>query len=294
MLAPIMHVHLIDGTYELFRMFFGAPSSTDDDDVEIGATRAWMRSLAMLLERPEVTHLAVAFDTVIESFRNELFAGYKTGAGIEPALWNQFPIIEEATAAMGVTVWSMIDLEADDALACGAAAYREQVDQVVLCSPDKDLYQCVDDGKVVLWDRRRDLVMDRAAVVQKMGVEPASIPDYLALVGDDADGIPGIPRWGAKSSAQVLAHYHHLEAIPADPNDWAVKVRGAKTLAANLEAQRGDAALYKTLATLRTDVPPKESLEDLRWTGPAANLSAMANRLGASEVVARVEAIAKA
>lgn len=292
MLAP-MRVHLIDGTYELFRMFFGAPSSTDDAGVEIGATRAWMRSLAMLLGQDDVTHVAVAFDTVIESFRNELFGGYKTGAGIEPALWNQFPIIEEATAAMGVTVWSMIDLEADDALACGAVEYRDQVEQVVLCSPDKDLYQCVDDGNVVLWDRRRDLVMDRAAVVEKVGVQPKSIPDYLALVGDDADGIPGIPRWGAKSTAQVLTHYEHLEAIPADADDWAIKVRGAKTLAANLEAQRGDAALYKTLATLRTDVPPKESLDDIRWTGPAENLSAMANRLGAPEVVARVENIAK-
>jgi len=287
-----MRVHLIDGTYELFRMFFGAPSSTDDEGVEIGATRAWMRSLAMLLGRDDVTHVAVAFDTVIESFRNELFDGYKTGAGIEPTLWNQFPIIEEATAAMGVTVWPMVELEADDALACGALAYRDQVEQVVLCSPDKDLYQCVDDGEVVLWDRRRDLVMDRAAVVDKLGIEPASIPDYLALVGDDADGIPGIPRWGAKSTAQVLAHYGHLEAIPADPADWAMKVRGAKTLAANLEAQREDAALYKTLATLRTDVAPAQSLEDLRWTGPSAELSAMAERLGATEVVARVEALA--
>ncbi len=186
----------------------------------------------------------------------------------------------------------MVELEADDALACAAVAYRDQVEQVVLCSPDKDLYQCVDDGRVVLWDRRRDLVMDRAAVVEKVGVEPASIPDYLALVGDDADGIPGIPRWGAKSTATVLARYQHLEAIPADPAEWAVKVRGAKTLAANLEAQREDAALYKTLATLRTDVPPAESLEDLRWTGPAPTLEAMADRLGAPEVVARARALA--
>ena len=186
----------------------------------------------------------------------------------------------------------MVELEADDALACAAVAYRDEVERVVLCSPDKDLYQCLDGEKVVLWDRRRDIVMDDEAVVAKVGVEPASIPDYLALVGDDADGIPGIPRWGAKSAATVLAHYRHLEQIPADPADWEVKVRGAKTLAANLEAQREDALLYKRLATLRTDVPPTESLDDLRWTGPSAELSAMADRLGAPEVVAKVEALA--
>jgi 5'-3' exonuclease len=287
-----MRVHLIDGTYELFRMFFGAPSSVDDEGIEIGATRAWMRSLAGLLAREDVSHVAVAFDHVIESFRNDLFDGYKTGAGIEPELLAQFPIIEDATRALGVVAWPMVELEADDALAGGAMKYRDQVEQVVLCSPDKDLYQCVDGEKVVLWDRRRDIVMDDQAVLAKVGVEPASIPDYLALVGDDADGIPGIPRWGAKSTATVLAHYRHLEAIPADPSDWAVKVRGAKTLAANLEAQREDAALYKTLATLRTDVPPEESLEDLRWKGPAPTLAAMADRLGAPEVVAKVEALA--
>jgi len=230
-----MRVHLVDGTYELFRMFFGAPSANDAQGVEVGATRAWLRSLTGLLERPEVTHVAVAFDHVIESFRNELFAGYKTGAGIDPELLGQFPIVEDATRALGVVAWPMVELEADDALACGAAAYRDQVEQVVLCSPDKDLHQCLGDAKVVLWDRRRDLTMDDAAVVEKVGVEPASIPDYLALVGDDADGIPGIPRWGAKSTATVLAHYRHLEAIPADPSSWEVKVRGAETLAANLE-----------------------------------------------------------
>jgi len=287
-----MRVHLVDGTYELFRMFFGAPSSTDADGVEIGATRAWLRSLAGLLEQPEVTHLAVAFDHVIESFRNALFDGYKTGEGIDPELLGQFPIIEDATRAMGVVAWPMVELEADDALACAAAAYRDEVEQVVLCSPDKDLYQCLGGEKVVLWDRRRDIVMDAAAVVEKVGVEPASIPDYLALVGDDADGLPGIPRWGAKSTATVLAHYRRLERIPADPADWEVKVRGAKTLAENLGAQREDAALYKRLATLRTDVPPEESLEALRWTGPTSELSAMAERLGAPEVVARVEALA--
>ena len=245
-----------------------------------------------LLEDPEVTHVAVAFDHVIESFRNELFAGYKTGAGIEPDLWAQFPVIEEATAAMGVVVWPMVEFEADDAIAAGAAKYGPDVDQVLLCSPDKDLYQSVRGDHVVLWDRRRDILMNDAAVVEKVGVQPASIPDYLALVGDAADGIPGIPRWGAKGAATVLAHYEHLEAIPADPDEWAVKVRGAKTLAANLEAQREDALLYKRLATLREDVPLAEALDDLRWKGPdEAALAAMVARLNAPELPERLARI---
>jgi 5'-3' exonuclease len=237
--------------------------------------------------------VAVAFDHVIESFRNELFDGYKTGEGIEPELLGQFPIVEDATRAMGVVVWPMVELEADDAIAAGAAAYADDVEQVVLCSPDKDLYQCVRGDHVVLWDRRRDLVMDADAVVAKLGVRPASIPDYLALVGDAADGIPGIPRWGAKGAATVLARYEHIEAIPADPKTWDVKVRGATTLAENLESMRDEAMLYKRLATLRTDVPPTETLDELRWRGPDERaLIAMAERLRAGDIVDRVTSLA--
>lgn len=261
-----MKIHLVDGTYELFRAYYGVPSLLSSKGLEIGATIGFMQSLAKLLRSPEVTHLAVAFDTVIESFRNELFDGYKTGDGIEPALWAQFPLVEQATAAMGIVGWSMIEFEADDAIATAARRWQDEkgVTQVVICSPDKDFGQCIN-KKIVMWDRLRDRVLDEAGVVEKFGVGPASIPDWLALVGDTADGIPGVPRWGAKSAAQILAHYQHLEKIPHNVEDWTVKLRGAAGLAESLNQNRTEAKLYRKLATLRYDVPLKEKLNDLKW-----------------------------
>ncbi len=262
-------VHLVDGTFELFRAYFGAPSARSPDGQEVGATRGLLRSMLSLLRDPEVTHVACAFDTVIESFRNEMFEGYKRGDGLEPELWEQFPLAERGCAALGLVVWGMTEFEADDALATGAARYGADpaVEQVVLCSPDKDLAQCVQGERIVTLDRVRRTRRDESAVWEKFGVGPASIPDYLGLVGDAADGIPGIPGWGAKSTATLLAHYTHLEQIPDDPEAWAVKVRGARRLAENLAAERDEAALYKQLAILRTDVPLAEDLEALRWTG---------------------------
>ncbi len=264
-----MQVHLIDGTYELYRNFYGAPSATDHDGREVGATRGLLRSFAALLREPGVTHVACAFDTVIESFRNDLFAGYKTGDGIDPRLWAQFPLAERATRALGIPVWSMIEFEADDALATAAARFCEQpaVARVVLCTPDKDLAQMVRGDRIVQLDRRKRTILDEAGVRAKFGVDPESIPDWLALVGDDQDGIPGIPRWGEKGAATVLAQYRHLEAIPADAATWDVAVRGKEALAATLAANRDQALLYRRLATLRTDVPLAEGLDDLRWRG---------------------------
>jgi 5'-3' exonuclease len=264
-----MNLHLVDGTYELFRSFYGAPSATAADGREVGATRGLLRSLWSLLREPGVTHVAIAFDTVIESFRNQLFAGYKTGEGIEPALWAQFPLAERAAAALGITVWSMIEFEADDALATAAARWANGagVERVVLCSPDKDLAQCVHEDRVVMLDRRRGVVLDELAVIDKFGVRPGSIPDWLALVGDEADGIPGIDGWGKASAAQVLAAYERLERIPREVRTWTPTVRGAARLATNLFARFDDALLYRTLATLRTDVPLPEELETLRWKG---------------------------
>ncbi len=286
-----MKVHLVDGTYELFRAYYGAPEAQAPDGREVGATRALLASFLSLVTNEGATHVAVAFDHVIESFRNDLFDGYKTGAGIDPALYGQFHLAERATAALGLTVWSMVEFEADDAIAAGAALYGDdaRVEQVVLCSPDKDLAQCVRGDRVVLHDRRRKQTYDEAGVLEKYGVPPASIPDWLALVGDAADGLPGIPRWGAKSSAQVLADYPHLDQIPALPGQWKSKVRGAATLAANLAAQRDDALLYRTLATLRTDVPLEESLEDLEWRGADRDaLTALVEELGDDKLLERI------
>ncbi len=264
-----MKVHLVDGTFELFRAYFGAPEAKAPDGREVGATRGLLRSMLYLLREPDVTHVACAFDTVIESFRNDLFDGYKRGDGIEEALVSQFPLAEEGCRALGLSVWGMVEFEADDALAAGAARYGAEleVEQVVLCTPDKDLCQCVDGDRVVCLDRVRRTRRDEKGVWDKFGVGPASIPDYLALVGDTADGIPGIAGWGAKSTATVLAHYQHLEKIPDDVADWVVAPRGARRLAENLAAGRDDVALYKRLAILRADVPLAESLDDLRWKG---------------------------
>lgn len=262
-----MKLHLVDGTFEMFRCYYGAPKATTADGREVGALRGLLRTLQSLLSG-EATHVAVAFDHVIESFRNDLFDGYKTGAGIEPDLRAQLEPAEEVASALGCVVWSMVEFEADDALAAAAHRWRDEVEQVVICTPDKDLAQCVIGDRVVLRDRIRDKTLDEAAVVEKFGVSPASIPDWLALVGDTADGIPGLPGWGAKSAATVLARYAHIDAIPDDPGAWDVKVRGAARLADVLATRREDARLYRTLATLRTDVPlAEERPDDLRWRG---------------------------
>jgi len=290
-----MQVHLIDGTFELFRAFFGSPSARDALGGEVGAVRGLLRSLLALLGEREVTHLAIAFDHVIESFRNDLYPGYKTGEGIDPDLFGQFPLAEEATRALGVVTWPMIEFECDDALAAAAARFVAvpAVERVVICSPDKDLAQCVRGTRVVCLDRLRRKVLDEDGVVAKFGVRPASIPDWLALVGDSADGYPGIPRWGAKSASAVLAEYEHIEKIPADPAEWRVTVRGAAALAESLNLRRSEAALYRRLATLRTDVPLAESLDALRWRGAAPTLAPLADRLGDAALVERAARLAE-
>ena len=262
-----MQLHLIDGTYELFRAHFGAPSRTSPEGIEVGGTYAITAATLAVLTEPGVTHVAAAFDTVIESLRNDLYAGYKTSAGIPPELLAQFPLAEEAMRAIGVTVWSMYDHETDDALATAAERWSDDVDRIVIHSPDKDMAQLYGNPKVVGYDRRKRALIDRDAVVEKFGVSPESIPDYLALVGDSADGYPGLPGWGAKSSATLLARYGHIEKIPADPGDWDVPVRGAARLGRSLAAGRADVALFKDLATLRRDVPLAETLHDLEWRG---------------------------
>ena len=278
-----MRVHLFDGTFELFRAFYGAPEAKGPDGREFGATRGFARQLLNTVRREEATHVAVAFDHTIESFRNGLYDGYKTGEGIDPDLWAQFPLAERMANALGFVVWPMVEFEADDALAAGAAKYSadERVHQVRIVCPDKDLMQSVVAGDVVCVDVVRKREYDEAGVIEKFGVRPASIPDYLALVGDDADGIPGLPGWGAKSSSTVLMEYDHVERIPADVAQWSVKVRGAARLAETLGEQREEALLYRTLATLRRDVPLAEELDDLEWSGPRrGELEALCAEIG--------------
>ena len=285
-----MKVHLVDGTYELFRSYFGAPKALHDGR-EVGATRAILRSLHALLREPGVTHVGVAFDTVIESFRNDLFDGYKTGFGVPDDLMSQFPLAEQAVEALGAVAWRMIDFEADDALAAFAARANADpvVDQVVICSPDKDLRQCVRGTRVVCLDRMRKITVDEAGVVDKFGIQPSSIPDWLALVGDDADGIPGVPRWGARSASMVLAHYGHLESIPDNAAEWKVSVRGSAALAESLRQHRDVVGLYRTLATLREDVPLTETLEDLEWKGVRRDqMTAFCAMIGDDEMLGRV------
>lgn len=277
-------LYLIDGTYELFRAFYAMPSRQSPSGQEVGAIRGLVASMATLLRDARVTHIAAATDHVIESFRNELFAGYKTGAGIDPNLWSQFPLAEEALRALGITVWPMIDFEADDAIATAAARFAPDADRIVICSPDKDLCQCVVGERVVAWDRQRDRVYDEQEVRTKFGVAPGVIPDLLALVGDSADGIPGIKGWGMKSAAAILDTYGSIEAIPPSPSDWTCQVRGAAGLAERLLAARSEVGLYKTLATLRTDVPLQESLEHLQWRAPSeAQLMAFCAKIGMSK-----------
>jgi 5'-3' exonuclease len=284
-------VHLVDGTYELFRAYFAVPSQQTSAGVEVGATRGLLSTLIALLNRAEVTHIACAFDHVIESFRNRLFAGYKTGEGLVPELLAQFELAERAVAALGVVVWPMVEFEADDALATAAAHLDAdpRVARVMICSPDKDLLQCVRGTRVVCWDRQRERIYDEAAVIEKLGVPPLLVPDYLALVGDTADGIPGIPRWGKASAARVLAQCGGLEAIPSEGAALRTPVRGADALLATLGAARAEALLYKRLATLRTDVPLADSLEDLAYLGaPREALTEFCREIDAERTLERV------
>ncbi len=286
-----MKLHLVDGTYELFRAYFGAPELRSPGGQEVGATRGLLRSLLALVRDDGVTHVGVAFDHVIESFRNELFPGYKTGEGVPEELMAQFPLAERATEALGLVCWPMVGFEADDALATAAGRWADApgVEQVLLCTPDKDLAQCVRGTRVVRLDRMRRLLLDEAGVNARFGVSPPSIPDWLALVGDDADGIPGIPRWGAKSASAVLGRFARIEDIPDDAGRWGLPVRGAAALAESLAARRAEAALYKRLATLRGDVPLQESLEDLEWQGARREqLEALCRELGDDDFVPRV------
>jgi 5'-3' exonuclease len=288
-----MQVHLLDGTYELFRHYFAVPSHHDADGVEVAAVRGVLGTVLTMLE-DGATHLGVATDHVIESFRNDLWPGYKTSAGIDPELLTQFPLLEEALEALGVCVWAMVEQEADDALAAAAAvaAADQRVEQVLICTPDKDLAQCVADPRVAQLDRRHRRLLDEAGVREKFGVGPSSIPDWLALVGDSADGFPGLPGWGAKSAAAVLARYEHLEKIPERAHQWDVSVRGAMKLATTLTEHGQEARLFLTLATLRTDAPVG-TVDDWRWAGPTEKLAAWAGRLGAPALVSRAERVAE-
>ena len=288
-----MKIHLVDGTYELFRNHFGAPPKKTSDGREVGATLGLLRSLYMLLTSPGVTHVACAFDHVIESFRNDLFAGYKTGEGVDPDLLAQFPLAEQGVATLGVVVWPMVEFEADDALATAALRFSQDksVKQVLVCSPDKDLAQLVSGKRIVCWDRRREIVIDEAAVVEKYGVHPASIPDWLALVGDSADGYPGVPGWGAKSASAVLARYKHLESIPEDAGKWrisAISAGRAASLAASLASHRKEVLLYRKLAALREDVPLKEKLADLEWHGAHERLKDFCHEWGETKLPLRI------
>ena len=283
-----MDVHLIDGTYELFRHFFAVPPAADVNGQEIGAVRGVLNSVLSMIERG-ATHIGVATDHVIESFRNELYAGYKTGEGIAPDLYSQFPVLEEALVAMGVVVWPMVEFEADDALAAAAnkASLDERVTQVIICTPDKDLSQCVVGARIVQLDRRRDQLRGEAGVVTKFGVRPESIPDYLAVVGDSADGFPGVPGWGAKSAALALSHYPHLEDVPKSWREWNPSIRKAQTLAASLFSNWDEALLFRTLATLRLDAPVFDDVEELRWNGPRADFEEHCRRMKSPDLVTR-------
>jgi 5'-3' exonuclease len=288
-----MEVHLVDGTYELFRFYYAQPEHLDPSGLDVGAVRGVVRSMLDLLGNG-ATHVGVATDHVIESFRNDLWGGYKTGAGIDPVLRAQFPVLEDALRALGLAVWAEVEQEADDALAAAAAVAREddRVGRVLICTPDKDLAQCVSDPRVAQLDRRKGEVYDEAGVRAKFGVSPASIPDWLALVGDSADGFPGLPGWGAKSAAAVLARYETIEAIPDRALDWDVEVRGAKRLAGTLAEGRADAALFKELATLRTDADVGD-VDGWEWHGPTRAFASWAERLGQTSLAKRADSLAQ-
>ena len=287
-----MDVHVIDGTYELFRHFYAVPSARNAAGREIGAVRGVLRSVLSMIEQG-ATHVGVATDHVIESFRNELYAGYKTGEGVDPALLSQFGLLEEALEAMGVTVWPMVEFEADDALASAAskASLDSRVRQVIICTPDKDLAQSVSGTRVVQLDRRRGVIRDEAGVVTKFGVKPESIPDYLAVVGDSADGFPGISGWGEKTAARILSRYLHLEQIPKDWRSWDhPSINGARRLAGSLVDAWGDALLFRTLATLRVDAPVFQTVDDIRWDGPQPEFEAMCKAVDAPDLFSRATA----
>lgn len=283
-----MDVHLIDGTYELFRHFYAVPSAKDSAGCEIGAVRGVLHSVLSMFEQG-ATHLGVATDHVIESFRNQLYGGYKTGDGIDPALWPQFPVLEKALESMGVIVWPMIEFEADDALASAAqkAAQDDRVRQVVICTPDKDLGQCVSGTRVVQLDRRRGIVRDEAAVEAKFGVKPESIPDYLAVLGDSADGFPGIAGWGERAAARTLSRYHHLENIPKDWRNWDSSISNARRLSQALFDSWDEALLFRTLATLRFDAPVFHNLDDICWAGPRSEFEELCAGMGSPELFER-------
>lgn len=288
-----MRVHLIDGTYELFRHYFVLPSRLTPAGIEVAAARGVVESVLRMLE-DGATHIAVATDHTVESFRNDLWPDYKTGAGIEPELLGQFPLLEEGLEALGVVVWPMTEYEADDALAAGAAmaAADQRVEQVLICTPDKDLAQCVVDEHVVQFDRRKRQLIDRAGVIEKFGVPPESIPDYLALVGDTADGFPGLKGWGAKSSATVLAEYGHIEALPSNVETWAAKPRGAARLSETLEANRELAILFRRIATVVREAPVSSTVDELRWTGPTSDWTRVCGDFGAPGMLDRAAVLA--
>jgi 5'-3' exonuclease len=288
-------VHLVDGTYELFRYHFAMPSHLTDAGLEVAATRGVVGTVLQMLEHG-ATHVGVATDHIVESFRNDLWAGYKTSAGMPPELLAQFPLVEEALAATGITVFPMVEYEADDAMAAAAAiaTQDDRVEQVIICTPDKDLGQCVVGDRVVQLDRRKDVVFDEAAVTEKFGVGPASIPDYLALVGDSADGFPGLAGWGAKSAAAVLARYGHLEAIPAAATDWDVDVRGAAKLAARLNTDLDLALLFRRIATVALEAPTIANVDELEWTGPTPALAELSERIDAPALLTRATRLAAA
>src|SRR6266540_6324529 len=279
-----MEVFLVDGTYELFRHYYALPSARDKQGREVGAVRGVLASVLGMIKNG-ATHIAVATDHVIESFRNQLWPEYKTSAGVEPELLAQFPLLEDVLSAAGIVVWPMVEFEADDALAGGAAAAAQdaRVERVIICTPDKDLAQSVRGTRVVQLNRRTRVTMDEQGVIQKFGVPPLSIPDYLALVGDAADGYPGLAGWGAKSSAAVLAKFGHLESIPADSREWRVNAANAGTLAQTFARDRESAFLFRTLATLRTDIPLFDDVDELRWKGSAPEFAALAARLDAAK-----------
>ena len=283
-----MDVHLIDGTYELFRHFFAVPAAEDVNGQEVGAARGVLTSVLSMIESG-ATHIGVATDHVVESFRNDLYPGYKTSEGVAPELLSQFPVLEEALKAMGVLVWPMVYFEADDALAsaAGKAVQDDRVRQVFICTPDKDLAQCVVGTRVVQLDRRRNILRDEAGVVAKFGVKPPSIPDYLAVVGDSADGFPGMPGWGIKAAASTLSRYPHLEDIPKDWREWHPSIRKARVLSESLFNAWSDALLFRTLATLRLDAPVSDTVEDLRWKGPRPDFEEWCRRLKSPNLLRR-------
>jgi 5'-3' exonuclease len=285
-----MKIHLVDGTYELFRAHFGAPPKKSLSGQEVGATLGLLRSMMLLLSDPEVTHVAVAFDHVIESFRNKMYSGYKSSEGVDPVILNQFPVAEAAIKALGLVTWPMVKFEADDAIASAVAKFKKvkSVEQIVICSVDKDLTQMVDGDRIICWDRRREITLNEKGVTEKFGVGPESIPDFLALVGDSADGYPGIQGWGEKSTSTVLAKFNHIEAIPKDPNKIPLGLGRATTLLENLQNNYKDALLFRELSTLRTDVPLKETLADLKWLGAYPRLRKVCKELQSESVVDRV------